>query len=422
MANPTTPNLNLNKIDRSSPTTTFFNTKTWIDDNMDILDVEVTKMASSTQSGRMSAADFTKLQSIAASAGTAGSASDSVIGTRIIDDTVTAAAGADTPTRLWSKLANMIKGITGELNWYTLPVTSIKALKTALDNIPAPSWSNLTGKPSTFPPSTHGHAATEITATGSTTVQAEIDSLKSSVSSGKSLLATAITGKNQPTSASAAFAQMVANINAISSDATASAGDILAGKTAYVGSKLTGTMPNYAGVSVEAGNVGSDSAGNLWLNPSANGYLTGSSAIHCYDPNLIPSSILRGRTVLGVAGTVDPIREVKGTAVSSSSTGSFIDLGGTSKAWNYITITGLSFIPKYVMATGPDSSFVYYTNVINGQINGTDLVYFFQNSSGGGTQFTNYSYKNGGILQNTLGTCILPAYLSSRTYTYWAVG
>ncbi|GIO13039.1 hypothetical protein J19TS2_25940 [Cohnella xylanilytica] len=53
---------------------------------------------------------------------------DTHIGTRTIDDTVTAAAGADTPTRLWSKLANMIKAITGKSNWYTPPVTSIEAL------------------------------------------------------------------------------------------------------------------------------------------------------------------------------------------------------------------------------------------------------------------------------------------------------
>ncbi|MDR6883013.1 hypothetical protein [Bacillus sp. 3255] len=41
MANPTTPNLGLKKIDRSSPATTTFNTKPIIDDNMDILDTAI---------------------------------------------------------------------------------------------------------------------------------------------------------------------------------------------------------------------------------------------------------------------------------------------------------------------------------------------------------------------------------------------
>ncbi|MDR6883803.1 hypothetical protein [Bacillus sp. 3255] len=41
MATPTTPNLGLNKVDRSSPTTTYFNTKTLIDDNMDAIDAKV---------------------------------------------------------------------------------------------------------------------------------------------------------------------------------------------------------------------------------------------------------------------------------------------------------------------------------------------------------------------------------------------
>lgn len=56
-----------------------------------------------------------------------GSVTDAKIGNRIIDDTVTAAAGGDTPTRLWSKLANMIKRITGKTNWYTAPATTLEA-------------------------------------------------------------------------------------------------------------------------------------------------------------------------------------------------------------------------------------------------------------------------------------------------------
>ncbi|MGG1555010.1 hypothetical protein [Paenibacillus ferrarius] len=45
MATPTTPNLGLNKVDRSSPTTTYVNLKTLIDDNMDTLDAAVATKA-----------------------------------------------------------------------------------------------------------------------------------------------------------------------------------------------------------------------------------------------------------------------------------------------------------------------------------------------------------------------------------------
>lgn len=71
-----------------------------------------------------------KLAGIASGAGTAGSATDAVIGNRTIDDTVTAASGADTPTRLWSKLGNMIKQITGKTAWYTSPAISLETVNT----------------------------------------------------------------------------------------------------------------------------------------------------------------------------------------------------------------------------------------------------------------------------------------------------
>ncbi|MEW9702815.1 hypothetical protein [Paenibacillus sp. SI8] len=121
-------------------------------------------------------------------------------------------------------------------------------VKTAIDNLPtptAPTWSNITGKPSTFPPSTHTHAATEITATGSTNVQSEIDALKSSVSSGKNAVAGAITGMGQVASGSDTFAQMATKISAISTDATAAVGDVLAGKTFYKSGKKTGSMTDF---------------------------------------------------------------------------------------------------------------------------------------------------------------------------------
>ncbi|MGO4371546.1 hypothetical protein [Paenibacillus sp. 2TAB19] len=97
-------------------------------------------------------AKLTKLDGIATGAGTANSATDTVIGTRTIDDTITAASGADTPTRLWSKLANVIKGVMGTTNWYTLPSMTIAAIITALGlkaPIASPTFTGTVSLPST---------------------------------------------------------------------------------------------------------------------------------------------------------------------------------------------------------------------------------------------------------------------------------
>ncbi|TCL35658.1 hypothetical protein EV210_111124 [Anaerospora hongkongensis] len=61
------------------------------------------------------------------------SVTDAKIGNRTITDTVTAAAGADTPTNLWSKLGNMVKQITGKTTWWTPPATTLEAAKAHAD-------------------------------------------------------------------------------------------------------------------------------------------------------------------------------------------------------------------------------------------------------------------------------------------------
>jgi hypothetical protein len=70
-------------------------------------------------------------QTAAAAAVAAGAATDTVIGNRTIDDTVTPSTGPNTITNLFSMLGKMIKAITGETGWTILPVTSIKALFTS---------------------------------------------------------------------------------------------------------------------------------------------------------------------------------------------------------------------------------------------------------------------------------------------------
>lgn len=106
------------------------------------------------------------------------------------------------------------------------------------------------------------------------------------------------------TSGSIPAPNFVAEIESIqtgpdTSDATAMAGDILSGKTAYGSSgKLTGTIPSVAGKTVTPGTSQQTAA-------AAGNYTTG-DVIVAGDANLLPENIKTGVSIFGIAGNLEP--------------------------------------------------------------------------------------------------------------------
>lgn len=96
--------------------------------------------------------------------------------------------------------------------------------------------------------------------------------------------------------------------DADTSDANATASEILSGKTAYKGgSKLTGSMPNRGAVTLTI----DDATDELTI---PNGYHDGSGKAKLdatEKAKIIPSNILEGVTILGVTGTVEPSSDIR---------------------------------------------------------------------------------------------------------------
>ena len=134
------------------------------------------------------------------------------------------------------------------------------------------------------------------------TVKDAIDGLKSSVSDGKALVASAITDKGVDTAQDATFGQMAENIGKIStgsdtSDATATSFDILAPKTAYTAvGKVEGVIPTLLGQTITPGTADKT---------IANGQYLGGTQVIKGDPNLTSSNIKKGVTLFGVDGALE---------------------------------------------------------------------------------------------------------------------
>ena len=212
---------------------------------------------------------------------------------------------------------------------------------------------------------------------------------------------------------------------------TASAAQILSGKTAWVnGAKVTGTIPDATGQYFV--NNGMTMGSNLDVLP-AKGYYNGSNAYVALKTSELASAlgitankILTGNTICGVSGTVTASKYATGTVDASSAiTNKYVyywNWGGTyngsSTGYYTFNVTGLAFRPKSVKITlsygGPArTAYGYITDECKA------MVWHDQTTIYGMSSYFNMEYSEVLIKDNGFNFYMNSYIINSITWEAW---
>jgi hypothetical protein len=176
-------------------------------------------------------------------------------------------------------------------------------------------------------------------------------------------------------------------VGTFTSDATATAAQMLSGITAYVnGIKVTGTIPivnpdysdQVGAQNVTVGAYSGDGLNYAYLNyPFSGKFSNGANWIRKSEPDLVPSNIVSGKTIMGVGGSaVLGKKYASGTGAPITGSGSYYynygSSGGATKTFYQVAISGLGFTPSIVIIKCPSNSAIY--SYISSKVSATGAV------------------------------------------------
>lgn len=129
--------------------------------------------------------------------------------------------------------------------------------------------------------------------------------------------------------------------DADTSDANASASELLYGQTAYVnGVKITGSMPNNGGNNVTVTGTSGTTIPAGYYDGSGKAVIDSTSAT-----NLAANNIRQGVTILGVEGTMSGSENVHAQSKSVTPTTTGFTVTPDSPTYNYLTSVTVAAIP-----------------------------------------------------------------------------